>query len=143
MITALCVDDKNGLTFFGKRISRDRAVIADFMSLSGGNVSAAPFSALLFESYDIVIDDNLLDNSENGCFCFIENKNIVPYSEKIEKIILYKWNRHYPSDKKFVMPDGFMLSESIDFEGYSHECITREIYVREVTADEAAEKEEI
>ena len=49
------------------------------------------------------------------------------------KIVLYRWNRHYPSDVKWE-PDleglGFALTETTEFPGTSHEKITREVYVR-------------
>ncbi len=140
MIAVLCIDDKNGMTLFGRRLSRDRNVIDDFMALSKGNASIAPFSSSLFDKYNIKIDEYFLENAEKGSYCFVENISIMPYLEKTEKIVLYKWNRQYLSDKKFVMPDGFVLHESVDFKGYSHERITREIYVKEELSDEKAEK---
>lgn len=130
MIAALCIDDKNGMSFFGKRQSRDKLLIKDFMSLCGGKARIAPYSALIFNGYDVISDINFLDNAGKGEYVFVENRNLEPYYEKIEKLIIYKWNRHYPSDRKFRMPEGFILSESVDFEGSSHEKITREIYVR-------------
>lgn len=142
MIVALCIDDKNGMTFFGKRQSRDRYLIKDFMSLCEGTAIIAPYSAALFEEYDVVIDNNLLLNASEGEYCFVENKNILPYSGRIEKLIIYKWNRRYPSDRKFIMPAGFELEESYDFEGFSHENITREIYLRRENADEKEKKKE-
>ena len=48
-----------------------------------------------------------------------------------ETIVLYRWNRAYPADVKFTMPQGFALKESRDFAGSSHEKITREEYIRE------------
>ena len=136
MIVAVCIDDRNGMTFYGKRPSWDGEVIKDFMSLSGGRVLVAPFSAELFEDYDVIIDNNLLRKAKKGDYCFIENKNIAPYAKKIEKIYIYKWNEAYPSDKKLEMPDGFRLEESVDFEGYAHKCITRLTYVRGEDSDE-------
>ena len=134
MVTAVCIDDRNGMTLFGKRQSRDREIVRDFVRLcrkKGGRVLIAPFSSVLFTRYKVITDDNLLENAGKKDFCFIENKDILPYAEKIEKLVVYKWNRDYPSDVQFTMPEGFVLSQSVDFEGYSHEKITRLIYVKE------------
>lgn len=130
VIIAICIDDKSGLSFFGKRLSRDKEQINDLMNLCDGKIRIASYSQILFEGYDVFVDDNLLDNACDGEYCFIENKSIGSYEDQIEKLIVYKWNRHYPSDKKFVIPEGFSLVESFDFQGNSHENITREIYIK-------------
>lgn len=136
MIIAVCIDDENGMTFFGKRQSRDRELIKNYMELCGGKTRISPFSMILFENVNVTIDCDLLDNAERGEYCFIENKDILPYSDRIEKFIVYKWNRCYPCDRRFVMPEGFRLSDSSDFKGYSHDNITREIYLRKEKSDE-------
>ena len=49
----------------------------------------------------------------------------------IEKIILFKWNRNYPGDFFFdidVTSNHWILQESKDFPGSSHEKITMEVY---------------
>jgi hypothetical protein len=48
---------------------------------------------------------------------------------KIEKIIVFWWNRHYPSDRKFDLDlsKWNKVSEE-EFAGYSHEKITKEVY---------------
>ena len=53
--------------------------------------------------------------------------------EKTSKVVIYRWNRHYPSDLRWE-PDlnalGFVRKETADFPGTSHENITREVYER-------------
>ncbi len=136
MIVAVCVDEKNGMTFCGKRLSRDKKLIKNYMILCGGKTRISPFSMILFEGRDVIIDSGLLENAGDGEYCFIENKDIIPFADKIEKLIIYKWNRRYPSDRKFVMPKGFRFCGESDFEGSSHENISREIYVREEKLNE-------
>ena len=60
----------------------------------------------------------------------------VPSEEllaKVTELVIYRWNRHYPSDIRWE-PDlkamGFVLQETGEFPGTSHEKITREVYVR-------------
>ena len=62
-------------------------------------------------------------------YCFAENFTVN--EEDVEEIIVYKWNRLYPADTYFNIDlTGWRLAETLDFEGSSHEKITREIYVR-------------
>ena len=60
----------------------------------------------------------------------------VPSEELLEqtkRIVIYRWNRHYPADIRWE-PDlaamGFVLKETAEFPGTSHEKITREVYER-------------
>lgn len=131
MVVAVCVDNNGGMLFFGKRQSRDKALIADFMSSAKGKVYIKPFSKVLFDGIpDVIIDNNCLLLAGTGDYCFIEDTDISRYSQKIEKIIVYKWNRDYPHDTDFKMPDGFVLESSKDFQGNSHDEITKEEYIK-------------
>ena len=51
--------------------------------------------------------------------------------DRIEEVIVYKWNRRYPTDTYFdldLAALGFRLASSEEFAGYSHEKITKETY---------------
>ncbi len=53
------------------------------------------------------------------------------YEDRIEKVILFKWNRNYPADTFFSLDlSGYTLEKTEDFAGNSHEKITKEIYRR-------------
>ena len=92
------------------------------------------YSAELFEGNEnICIDDDFLKNAGDGDICFVENEALSGYMEKIDKIIVYKWNRRYPADLYLDIPlaeNEWQLVESYDFKGYSHEKITEEVYER-------------
>jgi len=52
-------------------------------------------------------------------------------SDRVEAVILYRWNRTYPADLRFDWtPSDFYLESAVEFPGNSHEKITREIYQR-------------
>ena len=132
MNIALCVDDDMGMLFNSRRQSRDRELIKDFAEMAGKNkIFIAPYSEILFQEYDVATDENMLDVAGKNDFCFVEKENILPFSSKINKLIIYKWNRKYPSDFTFLMPEGFTLAETYDFKGSSHEKITKEVYISE------------
>lgn len=129
MVLIVCVDDKNGMMFNGRRQSRDKLVIDDLIKIVGENkLYCTEYTAKLFNDFEFKpeICENFY-NLSNDSYIFIENPDDIP--ENITKIIKYLWNRHYPSDKKFNISD-FKLESSYEFCGKSHEKITREIYIK-------------
>ena len=136
MTVAVCLDDRNGMGFGGRRQSRDRLLIADFMQCCGSDrpVFAGTYSRLLFEEYPqvTVVDEPLLD-CPNGGACFAELQPLTPYLEQIAELIVYRWNRLYPADMHFdvnLKEKGFILTSSCEFAGSSHDKITKEVYRR-------------
>lgn len=131
MKIAVCIDDNNGMMFHSKRISRDREIIKDLITLSGSRgLLIHSYSEALFDKGDnVIVDDDFLDKAGDDDICFVENRDIIPYADRISEIILYHWNRRYPSDMKFSLDmSGYKLTSRKDFAGYSHEKITREEY---------------
>jgi len=135
MTVAVCVDNRGGTLFNGRRLSRDRLLIADLLALAGeAAVRAAPFSAALFAQSGerVRISEDFLSRAGNGDVCFVENVPLTPYMDRLDRLIVYSWNRDYPSDTRLdVRPEEYgHLAESVDFAGSSHEKITREVYVK-------------
>ena len=132
MIAVVCIDDNGGMLFNNRRLSRDRILIEDLIKTADGRkIYIEPFSETLFngkENYVLVTDDCLSGAGEDD-YCFVENKNISAYRNKIKGLIIYKWNRKYPSDLKFDFDlSDYKLNEVSEFGGSSHEKITKEIY---------------
>lgn len=134
MILICCVDNRLGLAFNRRRLSRDSAVYADIAVEAG----AAPVwmdvrSTTLFKDTGIAVrsEEGFAEKAGEGEYCFVEFFSPAALERKIEKIILYRWNRHYPSDTKFdISLNGWTLETSYDFPGSSHEAISKEIYNR-------------
>ena len=88
------------------------------------------YSAKQFEANDnIIVSNNYLEKATKNDFCFIEDGEFCV--DSASEITIYRWNRHYPSDKHFdveLKAEGFVLYHSEDFEGSSHEKITEEKY---------------
>ena len=92
-----------------------------------------PYSASLFEHMpEKVISENFLEEAGEGSICFVEDQMLLPYEEKIEKIIVYRWNREYPKDLTLDLPMGapWKLISTTEFPGFSHEKITKEAYTK-------------
>lgn len=134
MIVILCLDDKNGMMFNNRRQSKDKVVIQDILKLvDGKKLFINSYSESLFQGLEsnLIIDDNFLNNATKEDYCFVEDNNLKDFSKKIEKIIVYKWNRIYPSDLKLEIPiQNWNLIDSFEFAGNSHDKITREVYVK-------------
>ena len=129
MTLYICLDDRNGLRFNKRRQSRDAALLEDIRARLTGNLRIEPFSEKLIQEAGIPY----VLPPERAEDIFLED---VPSEEVLsacEKVVLYRWNRHYPSDVRWD-PDleerGFTLAETGDFPGKSHETITREVYVK-------------
>ncbi len=130
MKVIVCIDDNKGMLFNARRQSRDRAVIEDIMS-QFQSVWIHPFSEKLFEEYEseITMDDDFLKKAGKGESCFVENQALKSYEDEIEQLIVYKWNRKYPSDFRLDLElDKWQLEEESEFVGSSHDKITKEVY---------------
>ena len=137
MIVIVCVDDNMGLMFNNRRQSRDEVVLNKIIEISENSVlHMNSYSYRLFETKsakNIIVSEDFLDIAKKDEYCFSENKKIKDYEDKIEKIIIFKWNRRYPSDFNFdISPDLYKYKKTdvFDFEGNSHEKITMEIYIK-------------
>lgn len=127
----LCLDDKNGILFNKRRQSRDRVLCERVLELSAGSrLLMNEYSAKIFPEGNIIVDENFLKNAVTGDYCFVENADFLRYTEKIEDVIIYRWNRVYPSDVKIDASffSGREAASTEDFEGSSHEKITEVIY---------------
>lgn len=130
---AVVLDDNEGMLLFGKRQSRDRVMIAEFVESAGSSpIYVSDFSKILFESYDsVTMCKNPLEEAPDGAVCFIENYSLSPYLDIIDTLIIYRWNRLYHSDVKFdvnVKNAGYKLVSTAEYVGSSHDKITKEIY---------------
>lgn len=133
------VDENNGMMFNHRRQSQDRVLREKILFMtSGKKLWMNAYTYKQFEDCTLTTliqkDDHFLDKAEKGEYCFVENKKVDSYRDKIEKIILYKWNSRYPGDFFFDIDlrDGsWRLKDTEEFAGASHEKITMEVYERE------------
>lgn len=134
MKIAVCIDDKNGMLFAGRRQSMDSCLRSEFLTMTEPDrVWMDAYTAGQFgDAGDrICVDEDFLHKAEPEDWCFVEKTDLQSVSDKITEIVLYRWNRHYPSDKKFPMElfaDRWTLVSQREFPGSSHEWITEEVY---------------
>ncbi len=134
MTAVVCIDNHNGMLFNHRRQSRDSELIRNLLQYCGGRkLSISPFSWSLFETCDdrITVDEAFLENAGEEDICFIEDRDLSAIADKIGRLVIYRWNRSYPSDLKLTLAlSDYTLCETTEFPGSSHEKITREEYQR-------------
>ena len=133
LILIACVDDGMGMMFNKRRVSRDDTVIKRMIEIADNKrIWMSQYSYPLFENVkteNIVADDSCFDKASSDEYCFIENLSVANHKDKIDKIILFRRNRSYPSDIKFDIDlNEWKMNSSEEFAGNSHECITMEVY---------------
>lgn len=127
-MTLILWSGKNGEMMFNhRRCSRDRAVIEDILSMHAPtDICVSAYSASLFDGACVICD---LANAKEKVL-FLEDLPLLPALEQAQKIIVYRFDRTYPADVRLEIPQSFSLTESLDFSGFSHDKITREVYVK-------------
>ena len=132
MILIVCMDDQNGMAFNHRRQSQDRVLIERIEGLTAdNNLRMAPYSQKLFSSSNILADDDYLSKAGIDDYCFVEREDVKPHKDKTQKVIVFRWNRHYPSDLKFGIDlSNWHLVSTEEFPGSSHLKIAMEVYDR-------------
>ena len=130
---AITVDDNMGIAFNKRRQSRDKLLIKDLVNTTTGQIYISSYSAPLFTEYEgrIEIVENPIAECPDGACCFIEMTEIAEYKDLVSELIIYHWNRLYPSDKKLdldIQKCGLKIAERYEFAGNSHDVITKETY---------------
>lgn len=127
MKVIVCIDDNNGMMFNKRRVSQDAVVRADILAMVK-KLEMNSYSAKQFEMCDkIIVNDNVPVKSDN--WQFIEDNTLLNYQDEIDEIVIYYWNRRYPSDLQLEIDLAlFNRVEVGEFIGKSHEKIKKETY---------------
>ena len=133
------IDDGGGLMFNRRRQSQDRILRERILRLSdGARLWMNAYTRKQFDDAEaaerIQVDEDFLQKAADGDYCFVENAPVLPALDRVESVILFRWNRAYPSDMKFdvdLSAPPWTLAETDEFPGSSHEKITEEVYIRE------------
>ena len=132
MQVIITVENRNGMLFNHRRVSRDQKVSERILAYcKEKKLWMNAYSAKLFENNpQICVSETFLEQKD--AICFVEDQDVTPYLPEIDTIILFHWNRDYPADVFFEVDlSKWRLEERKDFSGYSHEKITKEIYNRQ------------
>lgn len=135
MTIIVCLDDKNGMMFNKRRQSRDKVIYERIVDKQkNSRILTDNYSAQLFldaKPNSFEVSEDFLNIATANDVCFVEDKNVSAYISKADKVIIYRFNRIYPSDVKFSVDLenlGFKKVKSEDFIGTSHDKLTEEVY---------------
>lgn len=135
MIAIVCVDDDDGILFHQRRVSRDRILNQWILDATGGRKFwMRAYSKELFgDAGNIVVCEDYLEQAEAGAYCFVEDGSLGSYADKVESLLVCRWNRRYPSDVK--LPEALEAEFAVrsvvaEFAGSSHDKITVEEWKR-------------
>ena len=135
MTIYVCLDDRNGMQFNRRRQSRDAALLEDLRVSVPEVLTIDPFSEKMILDagipYALAPDD--LAQLPPGSHFFVENRKAEVLLPLARRLVIYRWNRHYPADLRWGTDPkdaGFTLVEQCEFPGSSHETITKEVYTR-------------
>ena len=131
----VCLDERRGLLFNHRRQSKDRRVIEDIANTLEGQLYITPFSEKLFSESGIPYQcmEHAWEYMTEKDTCFVESVDFLSQLSSVDRITVYWWNRHYPSDVRLELDfqaEGFLKIHQSEFAGFSHEKITKEIYKR-------------
>ena len=135
MIVITFLDDRQGMLFHNRRLSRDRAASSRIKEICAGKkLWMNAYSARLYgtlDGVDIALEEAFLLRAGEGEFCLVETEMLKPVEERIEEIIVFWWNRVYPADICLDLDLSRWDQVSCrEFKGNSHESITEIIYRR-------------
>ena len=136
MILIFTLDDNNATQFCGKRQSTDSEVATHILDFANNapiymkEKSKSFFNTAIRSCSQFVFVDNFNDVPEDAV-CFIEEVVSDEILNKVDLMLVYRWNRVYPS----VVKDRLNLDDYTkhfieSFKGSSHNQITTELYMR-------------
>lgn len=134
----VCVDDRMGVAFNRRLLSRDKYIdgYLEELSESGRVVADNNYIKYIdnenYENSENISEEELRDNEENiNIFC--SSKDTLSYSKIADRVTVFFWNRRYPSDVQFdydYVRNNFQLQKhEDDIEGSTH-SLTMEIWIR-------------
>lgn len=131
----VCVDNRNGIMFNNRRVSRDSVLNQKVIDICGENpLYVSLYSSKLFEKYsNVIVSNDFINKVSKDDFAFVED--IIPSEEDIDEVYLFKFNRNYPADTHLEIDlenGNYKKIEESDFVGSSHDEITLEVYKKEV-----------
>lgn len=132
------IDDAGGTMFNGRRQSRDRVLCAWILGHTEGPLWMSGYSAPLFEGAAgaadrISVSEKYLELAGEEEWCLVEGDFLAPYADRIRRMVVCRWNRRYPADRKLdLIPaePGWQLVRTEEVAGSSHEAITIETWDR-------------
>ena len=140
MTCVICLENRGGVMFNHRRVSRDAVVTDRILKLATehGPLNITPYTLRLLPQENIPsrvvhICDHPAAEGEGTCWLEDTVGELRP--DAADRLILFRWNRTYPADtlfdqKAFFSGGNWELESQEEFPGKSHKKITMEVYHR-------------
>lgn len=138
MKAIICVEDNGGICFHSRRVSQDVHQREDVCARYGkeGLLMKAS-TAELYKTQESV-SCTIVPSWAHACslsgWCVFEDREVSAYEKELEEVVIYRWNRRYPSDEKLRLTLKAPLWRCVkryEFAGKSHPRISVEHYRKE------------
>lgn len=132
MKAVVCIDLNDGIAFNHRRISQDIKQREDLLQWIDSEFLYIDkkATALYGDHPQIIQSENPVMECKDH-WCLFENNEINKVQDQIDTLLIYNWNRNYPSDSKLDIDLwNYKIKEQTELGGKSHEKITRTLYVR-------------
>ena len=131
----VCVDERGGLSFAKKRHATDRLLREDMLKTCQNNTLwMGAYSYQQFETdfqSRIALTENYQTPIPEQDYLFVERSPLTSLLSEANTLIIYNWNRHYPSDCYLDVDfSQWHLAETEEFPGFSHPKITKEVWIK-------------
>lgn len=131
MIIICCVEERNGMSFEGRRCARDAKMRDDVRSLYPC-LSMDAYAYAMYAQDDVDYPYEICEDLSQAHYpCIVETIAPSLFEKDLQQIVLYQWHRQYPSTIQMDINLHDSSWECIDtycFEGSSHDKITRAIF---------------
>lgn len=135
MKVIVCIDERGGVCFHGRRVSQDRHQREDVLNHYGdeGLLMKESASHLYGINDSVTVIQDWRDELTECRWWVTEDTEFLCWEDQLKEIVIYQWNRTYPFDEKLPVPlDGriWKCIEKRQFSGSSHEKIDMEHYIK-------------
>ena len=130
MTLIVCLDQKGGMLFNNRRQTLDYELV-NIIAKSFSDIHISHFSEKYFQGAKCKISSNPFLEATEESTVFLEDTGAIDYIEKIDRLIIYRWDCVYPADTYFdITPKevGFRLCGKVKFSTKVHADIVKEIY---------------
>ena len=133
----VAIDDDSGMLFNQRRQSKDAVLRERILEMAKDTVLwMNAYTRKQFSDVPafVRVSEKPLDEAGKGEFCFVEDMGVAAFEDKIEEMIVFRWNRRYPSDLQLdfnPIEHNMKLVSAEDFRGTSHEKITVEVWKKD------------
>ena len=130
MTLIACLDPNNGILFNNRRQTLDYELV-DIIKKDYSDIHISHFSENYFKNVECTVSDDPFATATEDSAVFFESGTASEHSDKITKLIIYRWNSVYPADTYFDLSPkdkGFKFVGRIKFSTKVHKDIVKEIY---------------